>query len=173
MGEVVSRKYSNALFEAAVEENSLESTRAELARFASLYSEAESVLLAPAVSKSDKRAILETMQLSGLVAGFAGLLLEKDRLAIVRDVKDDFDDMADERSKIAKAVVKTVVPLSEKQKSDLKSNLETATGLNIKLDIELDPTIIGGIVVRIGDKVLDGSVKSKLENMLESIREIK
>ncbi len=173
MGEVVSRKYSTAVFEAALEDGTLEQTKAELERFVELYGEAEAVLLAPSISKQDKRLLLGSMQLSGLVNGLVNILLEKDRLGIVREIKFGFDEMADEHARIAKAVVSTVVPLNDGQLSELKKNLENATGLSIRLETEIDQAIIGGLVVRIGDKVLDGSVRSKLEKMLESIREIK
>lgn len=173
MAELVAKTYAKAMFESALEENALNTVIAEFERFMPMYEEAKGVLRAPTVSDRDKRALLETMQLEGLFRSFVFLLLEKDRLHSVHEIKRHFDDMAEEHGKIARAYVQSAVPLEEGQIASLKERLEKSTGYTIKIESEVRPEIIGGIVVRIGDKVLDGSVRSKLDNMLESIREIR
>lgn len=173
MAELVAKKYSKAMFEAAVEEEQLQVVVGELERFVPLYHEAKRVLLSPSISVKDKHSLVETMQLAPLVRSFVMLLIEKDRLSLFDEIKYIFDRMVEEKEKTATAYVKTAVRLEEDQISALKSALEQSTGLHIKIASEIDESIIGGMVVRIGDKVLDGSVRNKLDSMLEKIREIK
>lgn len=173
MAELVAKKYSQAIFEAAVEEDQLQDVVAELERLVPLYHEAKAVLLSPTVSVKDKFALVETMQLAPLVRSFMCLLIEKGRLSMFDDMKLIFDGMVEEKEKMATAYIKTAVKVGDEQIAQLKSALEKSTGLRIKVVPEVDESIIGGMVIRIGDKVLDGSVRNKLDNMLEKIREIK
>lgn len=170
---MISGKYSKAFFEAALEENQLDLAVSEFDRFMTLFTEAERVLLSPTVSAKEKNAVVETMQLEGLIRSFVLLLIEKDRLSFVREIRARFDEMVEEYHKTATAYVTTAVAMDDAQIADLKARLEASAGLKIKLVCEIDADLIGGMVIRIGDKVLDGSVRNKLQNMLESIREIK
>ncbi|MDO4754313.1 MAG: ATP synthase F1 subunit delta [Bacillota bacterium] len=173
MAELVAKKYSQAIFEAAVEEDQLAEVVSEFRRFVPLFDEAKSVLLSPTVHLKEKMSLIEVMQLEGLMRSFAFLLLEKDRLAILHEIKLHFDRMVEEHEKTATAYITTAVSPDDRQIEMLREKLEHSTGLKINIVSEVDARLIGGVVIRIGDKVLDGSVRKKLENMLESIREIK
>ncbi len=173
MAELVSKRYAHALFEAAKEEGALDFCASEFNRFMSLYQEAEHLFLESALPKRKKEQLLDTMQLEGLVHSFVRLLLQKGRLELVRDMKAEFDMLLDEDRGVARAFVTSAIPLNDVELKMLQSNLEKTTGLSLEITCDIDERIIGGLVIRIKDRVLDCSVKSKLENMLKCIQEIK
>lgn len=173
MAELVARKYAKAIFESAEEEGALDQVIEEFERFMPMFGEARRVLLSSTIATGEKKSLVEAMQLEGLFHSFVYLLLDKERISLIPDIYRDFRGMVEEKKRIARALVESAVPLDDAQKKALQSSLEKSTGKTVILESRVVPEMIGGVVVRIGDKVLDGSIKSKLEDMLESIREIK
>lgn len=173
MADVVAKVYADALFAAAVEENMLETVVSDFQAFMGFFAEAKHLLLSPTIKQADKKALLETMTGEGAFANFVWLLFEKDRLPILEDAKRIFDERVDEKNLIVKAYVSSAVKLSDAQKVEIKKKLDASTGFRTVIIDSVNPALIGGLVIRIGDKVLDGSVKSKLDSLLESMREIK
>lgn len=173
MADVVAKVYADALFAAAVEENMLETVASDFQAFMGFFQEAKHLLLSPTIKQADKKALLETMTGEGAFANFVWLLFEKDRLSIIEDAKRIFDEKVDEKNLIVKAYVSSAVALSDAQRAEIKQKLDASTGFQTVIIDSVNPALIGGLVIRIGDKVLDGSVKSKLDSLLERMREIK
>src|SRR5207253_11455529 len=92
----------------------------------------------------------------------AKLLLRKNRTALAPAIATVFREMADAERGIAHAKVKTAVPLDDAERQALERRLSSLVGRSVEMQLEVDPSILGGIVARIGDEVIDGSAKGKL-----------
>ncbi|MCD4711969.1 MAG: ATP synthase F1 subunit delta [Clostridiales bacterium] len=103
---------------------------------------------------------------------FLKIVLDKKRGSELLNIKHDFDRRVDEHNNILKASVESVIPLTDEQLGALSQNLEKITGKNVVLVSSLNPTLVGGLVVKMGDQIIDGSVKFKLESMLEGLTQI-
>ncbi|MDH3852483.1 MAG: ATP synthase F1 subunit delta, partial [Deltaproteobacteria bacterium] len=97
------------------------------------------------------------------------LMLEKKRLPIIPEVRSFYQKLLDEMVNISRAKVTSATPLSEKAVESIKASLEKTTGSSIMIEVEVDPELIGGVVARVGDLVLDGSVRSQLTNIKETL----
>lgn len=128
----------------------------------------------PKVAPQDKRAVLEK-GLAGKVLRtvqvFADLLLRKKRLTLAGHIAKDFQTLVEEAQGLKRAVVTSAVALSEAERTRLLSELERTTGKRIVLTSEVDPTLLGGAYVRIGDRIIDRSVKTLLASISEHLYE--
>ena len=179
IGNVVSRRYAAALFSIGKEAG-----MAELERYgASLSALGEAVEKTPRLAEAFRNPVLSTEEkkkvaLSLLdVAGggavehrFCALLDDKDRLPLLPAIAADFSAMVDEARGISRGVVTTAVELDDARKDSIKNKLESQTERKLELEYVIDPSIIGGIVFRVGDKVYDACLRAQLEILRESIK---
>ncbi|MDO9444240.1 MAG: ATP synthase F1 subunit delta, partial [Dehalococcoidia bacterium] len=93
------------------------------------------------------------------------LLRRKSRLALGPSIAEYFRELVDEERGVVRAVVTTAVELDEERRRQVQQQLEQATGRRIVLDVQTDPAIIGGMVLRIGDEMLDGSTRTRLRSL--------
>ena len=114
--------------------------------------------------------VIERLGLSQVMSSFLTLLFDKRRIGFVRQINDFYQKMADELSGLARAQLISATELSADTVEKIRDALSRRTGKDIVLEVEQDPSLIGGIVTRIGDLVLDGSIKSQLINMRESLK---
>ena len=96
---------------------------------------------------------------------FLLILIEKDRILYLREKLNEMEKIDLERKNILSAVVKTAVPLLESEISDLQEKLEKQYNKKIIMTTEIDKSLLGGVYVRVGNDVIDGTIKSKLEEM--------
>jgi F-type H+-transporting ATPase subunit delta len=101
---------------------------------------------------------------------FLLLLFEKGRVGFLSNINDFYQKLADELKGVARASLVSAKELSSETVEKIRASLSKKTGKDIILEIDQDPSLIGGIVTRIGDLVLDGSVKTQLLNMRESLK---
>ncbi len=172
IGSGIAKRYARAFFEVAGEEDNYEKYYSELGSFSSIIEENEGLrdfLANPVFDQEAKKAvvekILEKIDISDMTANFLKLLVDKRRIGILSDVEGCYREFMDDTLKKVRANVKTAYPLSAKLSKDIKSNLEGLTGREVDMTIEKDPTLLGGIVVRIGDTIYDGSIKTQLNNI--------
>jgi F-type H+-transporting ATPase subunit delta len=156
----------------------LERTLAELDSLAGLTapgSRLGNFLIDPQISPADRRRVLE-QGLKGRampsVQVFADLLLRKHRIGITKAVAHEFKAIVERAKGLARATVVSAVPLSEAEIQRLHGELERTTGKKIVLERQLDPTLLGGAYVRIGDRVVDRSVKTLLEAISNQLYEV-
>jgi F-type H+-transporting ATPase subunit delta len=97
------------------------------------------------------------------------LLLRNGRLVDLTSINDRFAIVLEERSGSVVANVSSARELNDSQRNELKANLERLTGKQIKLDFNIDPSLIGGVVTRVGSTIYDSSVKTQLENLKEEL----
>ena len=116
------------------------------------------------------RALLKKSAYADVVKNFLNLLLDKNRIGAIQQITDHYERLTDELSNIARAEIVTSRPLKEEAQNRLEKVLGDLTSKTVKLEVKEDETLIGGIVVKIGDLVLDGSVKAQLEGINESLK---
>ncbi len=168
----VARRYARAFFEVAREDNRYEEYYGELKRFSALLDDNESLrefLANPVFDRADKKAVVESvlgkLTMSAMTASFLKLLVEKRRMEVLHEITESYRKLMDSALGRARVHVRTAFPLSGELSSSLRKGLEAMTGKKIEITMEEDPSLLGGVVVRIGDTLYDGSVKTQLNNM--------
>ena len=176
-GEAI-RGYAQALFSIAEAEDALEAVEEELFRFARTVEterELRESLTDPALPVERKKAVLG--DILGERAGphtvsILGFLVEQGKARELTAIVDELVALAAARRRAAVAEVRSAVELSEKHKEDLAAALERATGKKVELRVIVDPSVIGGVVARVGDQVIDGSIRRRLELARERLSEV-
>ena len=173
------RRYSKALFNLARERNELDEIDASLAvvtQTASASPELMTVLHHPLITRERKKEVLAQVfsgQIQPDVQNFLFLLVERDRASIIPNVAQEFARLVDEYRMVTDAEVVSAVPLSEEQQNAVVQRLQASTGYTIRLQTRVDENILGGLVIRVGDKLMDGSVATQLQKMREQLKQIK
>ncbi len=160
------RRYAQAVFEIALETRELDRWQSDLRKIAEAVSDSSflAVLESQKIKIADKERFLkETLGGIGpLAMNLVMLLVSRSGIGMVPEVATEFKKRLDKYRGIETAQVTTAVPLDDKDKDKLKTQLGALTGVEIELKTEVDPAILGGIVARVGGKLLDGSTRSKL-----------
>ena len=172
IGMNVARRYARAILELGVESGNLDGLVTEIASAADTYAaspELRAVLGDPLVSHAAKRGILtdlgRELGLSPVASNALRLLGDRRRLGILPAIAQILKEMNDLRRGVVRAEVTTAVRLSEGYYAKLQEQLARMTGKTVVLDRREDPELIAGVVTRIGDTVVDGSLRARLEEM--------
>jgi F-type H+-transporting ATPase subunit delta len=173
----IARRYAKALLLIGKKDGKAEVYRAELAGIAAMM--ASQKQLDQAVNNplypAEKRkqvlgAVIAKANLSATVKSFLMLLFEKGRIGLLDAINENYQKLADELKGIARASIVSAVKLSDETIEKIRAALSRRTGKQIVLQVEQDPQLIGGMVTRIGDLILDGSIRTQLSNMRESLK---
>lgn len=168
----VAGRYANALFELAGEAGAYEAVEADVEALKSAISESDdlsALITSPLYNRESQgramAAVADAMGLGELVKGVVGIMAEKRRLFALPDVLTIYGELlADHRGQIT-AEVTSARPLSEGQVDSLKAAIGRATGREIRLDLSVDDALIGGLVVKVGSRMIDTSIRSKLAGL--------
>jgi F-type H+-transporting ATPase subunit delta len=136
--------------------------------------ELKNVLASPIIPKEKKRAILREVfkkKIGELVAGYIDVMVVKGRESLLHDILKQYFVLRDEALGLVRVQVKTSAEFSAKQEKDLQKQLETMTKKNVEITFSVDKSIKGGFIARVGDTVLDGSVKRQLEILKLKLKE--
>ena len=170
---VSARRHAQAAFQIALERDELDLWREDLERIAVAIKDPllHAFLASPKVPFSEKARILgQSLEgISPLAMNLAYLLVARGRLRIVEDIVDEYRRLVDEHRGIAHAEVAAAIPVDDEVKDRLISRLSSLVGREIVLKVKVDPSLIGGIIARIGDKIIDGSTRSRLVSLRESL----
>ena len=179
MAKLVSKTYGDALFSVALEENRVD----ELFEAVTIVSEAlranqefGEMLNHPKIMKEDKVKMVEDTFSSRVpkeIVGIMTLMVSKGRASDILPTFDYFIGLVKEEKKIGKAKVTTAFSLSDAQKDKVeKKLLDTTKYEKFEMEYQVDETLIGGMVIRIGDRVVDSSIKTKLYDLSRELRNI-
>ena len=173
----IARRYAAALFDVVRKDGDIDRAAQELAAIKSAiagHDQLRKVLESPSVPMPVKRRILD-----GVVAGaggvsqetgrLLGLLAERDRLAMVPDVADAFAERVMREKKIVPAEVVTAVPLPDQSRAALAAALGRAADAQVTITERVDPSIVGGVIARVGSVVFDGSVTTQIARMRQKL----
>ena len=173
----IARRYAKALLLIGKEDGQTDTYRKELGAFANLIEQEKSlqqVLVNPLYNADGRKKVLtsvmDNLNLSRAMTTFLLFLFDKGRIGFLGNINDFFQKFADELKGVARASLVSATELSSETVDKIRSALSKRTGKDIILEVEQDPSLIGGIVTRIGDLVLDGSIRTQLLNMKESLK---
>jgi F-type H+-transporting ATPase subunit delta len=173
----IARRYAKALLLIGKEDGQTEQYRKELDGVANIMAQQKELadtVANPLYNLEERQkvfqAIIDKLKLSKVMSSFLMLLFEKGRVSFIISINEFFQKLADELKGVASASLVSATELSAEAIEKIRSALSKKTGKEIVLEVEQDPGLIGGIVTKIGDLVLDGSIKTQLLNMRESLK---
>lgn len=179
MAKLIESSYGDALFELALEQNELDSVAEQVDVLAQSFAENPELLKLlthPKISKEEKISVIENIfkgRFSDDIVGFLVIITEKDRGAEIENILSYFMAKVREYKKIGVARVVSAVELTKEQKSRVEKKLLQQTSYeSFEVDYSVDESLIGGLVIRIGDRVVDSSIRTKLDNMAKSLRKV-
>jgi len=171
----VARRYAQAFFAIAQERDLVDKLEAELKTVVDTVNENKELKLVidhQLISPEEKKAIVDkifSQEVSEITVNFLDVVIDKYRASYIPAIYEEFVTYANNARNMADALVKTSTTLSDADLAIIKEKLAAVTGKTIRLQSEVDPGLIGGVVVRIGDKVIDGSIAGRLEKLKENL----
>jgi len=171
-------RYATALFDLALEDKALDKVRADLDRFDGLVADSAELtrLVRSPVFTADEQvkaldAILKQAGIDGISANFIKLVAANRRLFAVRGIIKAFRALVAAHKGEVSASVTAAEPLSDKNLAALKGALNAVTGKDVDLKVDVDPAIIGGLVVKLGSRMVDSSIRTKLNSIKTAMKE--
>mgnify|MGYP003447040841 FL=1 len=179
MAKLVSKVYGDALFEAAREAGRMDDMYEEVLELQKLLQaneELQKMMENPKVIREDKENVIETVfrgRISDEIVELMKLMIAKGRYSQIESVFEYYIGLVKEEKKIGIAYVTTAVELTDGQKDEIvRRLLETTRYESFEMNYAVDASLIGGMVIRIGDRVVDSSIKTKLYELSKSLRKI-
>jgi F-type H+-transporting ATPase subunit delta len=167
------KRYSQAIFEIAKEQQEFDTWLEHLQQIAALAqnSEFSAVMGNPKIPLEEKFKILDLQlkNISPMALNLAYMLVSKDRFDLITDISIAYQQILDEYRGIEKAEVTTAVPLDEKERQKLAERLSHITGKKIIMAVKVDPDILGGMIAKVGEKIIDGSTRSQLDALKKEL----
>ena len=175
----VARKYARALFLSAKGKNLINQAHEQFVQLKE-FAEGDSKLLeflgAPQVLSENKVALVRTLfgnKIEALFVEFLVVLINKHRVSYLHEIIDELVLMVETEKGLAKATVVTAVTLTEDERRSVMEKLTLQTGLTVELEEQVDPNVIGGMIVTISNKVIDGSVRYGLDSLHEQLSRVR
>lgn len=174
--QIVARRYAQALLDLGVEGGSLDALVEQLATLAGAWDasdELRGALENPLVSLEAKKAVMaelcEQIGASVVTRHTAALLIDRRRIQTLPYVAQYLRELADKRKGVLRAEVTTAAPLGDPYYERLRVQLEKMTGQSVVIDRRTDPALVAGVVTRIGGRVLDGSLRTRLASLRDAL----
>jgi F-type H+-transporting ATPase subunit delta len=171
-------RYATALFELALENNAVDQAQSDLKAFDALVAqsaELERLVRSPVFSADDQAravgAVLDRMGLGGIAANFVKVVARNRRLFAVRDMITAFNTLVAKHKGEVTAEVTVAETLNDARLNDIREALRQVTGKDVKVDVTVDPSIIGGLKVKLGSRMVDASLRTKLNSIKFAMKE--
>jgi len=174
----VAGRYAEALYDIASKQNLVDTIEAELKAVEVILAEnndLQKVLYHPQITAANKKELLNKLfkgKVSDVTGNFLALLVDRRREAFFGDIVAEFVSLANVVRNIVAAQVASAVELNDKEKGNMDQILAKLTGKKVQTSYAVDPSLIGGVVVRIGDKIIDGSIKTRMATLKERLKAI-
>ena len=172
--EEIAEVYARALFDVAKERDVLDEIHDELGQFVEELDENRDLqvfFFSPYFSSQEKKDGISKM-ISGAddnFVRFLELLAERHRMPAVFRIKKDFDELYAEERKLLPVTITSAIELDKSLVKDIRKKIEEQTDRKVELTTKVDPDVLGGLVLRVGNKVLDGSIRSRLERLRKQV----
>ena len=171
---VVARRYAQAIFDIAEQSEALEEWERDLRTLADTFGDplVAAFFQSPKTPNDEKRATAQRLlgpRAQPLALNLVGLLIERGRFAMVPAIYNAYHELLLERQGIAVGEITTAVRLSDEERAAVERRLREIVGKEVELRTIVDPDIIGGIIARVGDQLIDGSVTSQLRKLRENL----
>ncbi|ACI91735.1 ATP synthase F1, delta subunit [Afipia carboxidovorans OM5] len=174
----VAGRYATALFELARDQKSIDAVRADVDKFAALLADNPDLVRlvrSPVFTAQEQGkaldAVLTKAGITGITANFLKVLTANRRLFAVNDVIRAFRALVAKFRGEATADVTVAEPLNDKNLDALKASLKSVTGKDVDLNVKVDPSIIGGLIVKLGSRMVDSSLRTKLNSIKHAMKE--
>jgi F-type H+-transporting ATPase subunit delta len=172
-------RYATALFDLALETNSIDAVLSDLEKFDGLLVESgdltrlvRSPVFAADIQLKAVSAVIDRAGISGLAAQFLKVVTRNRRLFAVRDVIRAYGALVARHKGEVTAQVTVAEPLSEAHQNEIKNTLNAVTEKDVRVDVKVDPAIIGGLIVRLGSRMIDSSLRTKLNGLRIAMKEV-
>jgi len=171
-------RYATALFELALETNAVDAVTADLAKFDAMIADSADLtrLVRSPVFTSEEQsravgALLDKAGIGGLAAKFLKLVAQNRRLFAIGDITRGYKAMVAKHKGEVTAQVTVAEKLSDARLAEIKSALKSVTGKDVQVDVQIDPAIIGGLIVKVGSRMVDSSLRTKLNAIKFAMKE--
>jgi F-type H+-transporting ATPase subunit delta len=175
----VSGRYASALFELAQEMKAVDAVGASLERFGALIdgsADLQSLIRNPVFTADEQvnavNAVMKSAKIDGLAANFIGLVASKRRLFALPGMIMGYRKLLADAKGIVRAEVTVAEQPSQGQIKDIAAALKQAAGKEVEIDLKIDPSLIGGLIVKMGSKMVDASLKTKLNSLRLAMKEV-
>lgn len=171
----IARRYARALFDVAQQDGTTERVETDLETIDALLRTSPNllrVLRAPTIGREQKKALVRRLfesQVSNLTLRFLFLLIDKRREAVLPEVNREFRALSYEAHNILPVTARVATRLTPEERTRLTQILSRRTGKTVELSEEVDPGLIGGVVLRLGDTIIDGSVAGQLRRLRQQL----
>ncbi len=173
---IVARRYAQAVLELGVEQGQLDAVVEQMSAVAAAWEASpelrnaiENPLVAHAAKKAVVGALTDRIGASPTIRHAVLLIVDRRRAKALPYVAQTLRELADARKGLLRAEVTTAAPLSEAYYGRLQTQLEAMTGKRVVVDRRTDPSLIAGVVTRIGDRILDGSLRTRLQSLRDAL----
>ena len=168
----VAGRYASALFDLAHEQNAVAAVEADIVKIEAMMAESadlRTLVASPVTSSTDQAnalaAVLAKSGIAGTTSSFVALVAKNRRLFVLPEMMKNFRSIAAKSRGEVTAQVTSAHALNETQVEALKETLRASAGRNVTLATKVDPSLIGGLIVQIGSRMIDSSIKTKLANL--------
>lgn len=178
MINIIASRYAEALFQVGEESNSTTKLYEELNAVLDILKSDKNfynVLKSPLISKGEKKEIIENVfnnRIENDLKNFFKILIDKERISSLELIQKSFKELLNEKNNIVEGKAITAIPMSKEEIKKLEENLSSKYNTNIVLENIVDKTILGGVLVRLGNKEIDGTIKTRLENLKQELSQV-
>lgn len=178
MINIIADRYAQALFEVGEETQTTSELYQELSELVDILNENKDLynfLKSPLICREDKKNVMQNIfknQLSDSMNNFLKVVIDKDRMSTIEYMKESYKSLLNEKNNILEGTAITAVKLTEKEIKDLEKNLSIKYNKNVTLNNIVDETILGGVLVKLGNEEIDGTVRTRLSKMKNQLSQV-
>lgn len=178
MINVIADRYAQALFEVGEETQTTSELYQELSELVKILNENNdfySFLKSPLISCEDKKTVMQNIfenQLSDSMNNFLKIVIDKDRMSVIEKIKESYKSLLNDKNNVLEGTAITAVALSEEEIKDLEKNLSKKYNKNVTLTNVVDEAILGGVLVKLGNEEIDGTVRTRLSNIKKQLSQV-
>ncbi|KHS56473.1 MULTISPECIES: F0F1 ATP synthase subunit delta [Terrisporobacter] len=178
MIDIIANRYAEALFELSEEENITKEIYNELNNVVDILKnnkDLDNVLKSPLVAKSEKVQLIETLfntKINNNLKNFLKILVEKGRISSLKSIELTFKELLNDKHNIIEGTVISAILLTDEKVKELEEKLSKKYNKNVTLENKVDESILGGVLVRLGNTQIDGSVKTRLDNIKDQLSQV-
>ena len=178
MISVVAERYAEALFQVGEETSSTTKLYEELNAVVDILKSNKdffNVLKSPLVSKGEKRDLVEKVlggQLSSNLNNFLKIIIDKDRVSAIEAILKSYKSLLNDKNNVVEGIAITAVAMTKDEIKELEAKLSSKYNKNVTLKNKVDESVLGGVLVRLGNEEIDGTVKTRLAKMKEQLSQV-
>lgn len=178
MIDIIANRYAEALFQLSEDENITKEIYNELHNVVETVKnnkDLDNVLRSPLVAKIEKVKLIESLfnnKINNNLKNFLKILVEKGRISSLKSIELTFKQLLNDKNNIIEGTVISAIPLTDKKVKELEGKLSKKYNKNVTLENKVDQSILGGVLVRLGNTQIDGSVKTRLDNIKDQLSQV-